>query len=83
MKWSARQETRAVFKALVSEVNDVLTSRAVNDDTLWELARRLHDTWHRVMAHLEDEDAKEQRETERRHPALAELLRLIDIEEGP
>jgi hypothetical protein len=83
MKWSARQETQTVFKALVSEVNDVLMSRAVNDDTLWELARRLHDTWHRVMARLEDEDANEQRETERRHPALAELLRLIDIEEGP
>jgi hypothetical protein len=83
MKQLVRHEMRVLFRALVCEVNDVLTSRSVHEDTMWEMARRLHSTWHRIMALLEDEEKQELLDTERRHPALSELLRLIDLEVEP
>jgi len=80
MKRSTRDELRVLFRTLVCDVNDVLTSRNVPEDVMWEMARRLHSTWREAMNRLETSDADEVRAAANRHPALSELLRLIDFE---
>ena len=83
MKRSLKAEMRVFFRALVCDVNDVLASRAVDEDVMWEMARRLHHAWHRALERLEREEGQEQGDAEGRHPALSELLRLIDLEVEP
>jgi len=82
MKRSVKDEMRGLFRALVCDVNDVLTSRNVNEDVMWEMARRLHSTWHQAVDRLAAEENDERRDAGHRHPALTELLRLIDLEVG-
>ena len=81
MKRARREQLMSLFRETIADTNDVLSKDGVKDETMWTLARRLHDTWHRVMARLEDLDAEERRNDERGHPALAELSRLVSIEE--
>ncbi len=76
-----REQLMSLFRELVTETNDVLIEDGVDEDTIWALARRLHDAWHRVMARIEDQDAETPRTDERRHSVLEELIRLVADEE--
>jgi len=80
MKQAGHDEITRFFRQVLSEVNEALRDLDIRDERAWELARRLHELWREALRRASDPDLSSPVSHSKGHPAMEELLQMIDVE---
>lgn len=77
-------ETTVALTKLAREcakaVDETFHDLGIGDQKMWDLARRLHLAWRTSLREAKGQATSNTQESGHGHPAMEELLRLIDME---
>lgn len=82
MKQAGHDEITRFFRQMLAEVNEALRDLDIRDERAWELARRLHELWREALRRTSDSGISSRDTYPKGHPAMEELLQMIDVEAG-
>lgn len=77
-----QDEITNFFRQVVTAVNETVGRKDANDPALWDLAQRLHSIWREALRRAHSAGTARPSVTLTGHPALEELMRMIDVEAG-
>jgi len=80
MKRVGQDEITQFFRQMVAAVNEALGELDISDDAAWELARRLHQIWREALRRASGSQAHKSDAHPKGHPAMEDLLQMIDVE---
>ncbi len=81
MKNDAAQMLTRFFKEIVAVLAGEMADLELDNDAVWQLVRRLHSAWRTAIRRARSDDQSGESGSESLgHPALEELMRLVDVE---
>ena len=83
MTRGAHEEITIFFRQVVEAVNVALGDVDLREDAAWELARQMHECWRDALRRAFCADVPPATARPKGHPAMEDLLRMIDLEVEP
>ncbi len=79
MRPMGQDEITPFFRQVVVAVNDAIAAMNLEEPAAWELARTLHSLWREALRRAHSKPRPSEH-LPKGHPAMEELLQMIDVE---
>lgn len=81
MKPCGQDEITRFLRQVVTAVNEAVIELGIGDQAAWALARKLHALWREALRQAHAATPRPE-PTPHGHPAMEDLLQMIDLEGG-
>jgi hypothetical protein len=81
MKSCGQDEITRFFRQVVAAVNEAVVELDIGDQAAWDLARKLHARWREALRRAHTAPPPPEPPSHG-HPAMEDLLQMIDLEGG-
>ena len=80
MRRVGQDEITQFFRQMVVAINEALGDHDISDDVAWELARQLHQLWRDALRRASGNEERKAVAHPKGHPAMEDLIQMIDVE---